>query len=154
MSSGSHCPWPNVPAARSAAAPTTTACCSTRCAVPRLRPRHRSASTCRPGPRSCCGSGTCLPSENGDKPMTDNSKKTWELIVAPWHLDEHLQDFPVPAGAAAAIEPPLPDGDVPGRVTVLHRAVADTVAGAPRPLLLSGDCLASLAVAAGLQRRY
>lgn len=88
--------------------------------------------------------------------MPYNSKKTWELIVAPWHLDEHIQDFPVPAGAAAAIEPPLPDGDVPGRVTALHRAIAGTVAGAgaARPLLLAGDCLASLAVAAGLQRRY
>jgi arginase len=96
--------------------------------------------------------------------MPDNSKNTWDLIVAPWHLDERIQDFPVPAGAAATIEPPLPDGDVPGRVTVLHRAVADTVADtvagaaadavAARPLLLSGDCLASLAVAAGLQRRY
>jgi len=86
--------------------------------------------------------------------MPDNSKKTWDLIVAPWHLDEHIQDFPVPAGATATIEPPLPDGAVPGRVTVLHRAVADTVAGEARPLLLSGDCLASLAVAAGLQRRY
>jgi len=94
--------------------------------------------------------------------MPDNSKKTWDLIVAPWHLDEHIQDFPVPAGATATIEPPLPDGAVPSRVTVLHRAVADivadtvadTVAGEGRPLLLSGDCLASLAVAAGLQRRY
>lgn len=90
--------------------------------------------------------------------MADNSKKTWDLIVAPWHLDEHIQDFPVPAAAAATIEPPLPDGAVPGRVTVLHRAVADTVAdmvaGEARPLLLSGDCLVALAVAAGLQRRY
>ena len=90
--------------------------------------------------------------------MTDNSKKMWDLIVVPWHLDEHIQDFPVPAGATATIEPPLPDDAVPSRVTVLHRAVADTVAdtvaGEARPLLLSGDCLASLAVAAGLQRRY
>ena len=98
--------------------------------------------------------------------MADNSKKMWDLIVAPWHLDEHIQDFPVPAGATATIEPPLPDDAVPSRVTVLHRAVADTVAdmaadtaadtvaGEARPLLLSGDCLASLAVAAGLQRRY
>jgi arginase len=37
---------------------------------------------------------------------------------------------------------------------VLHRAVADAVAGAARPLLLSGDCPAGLAVSAGLQRRH
>jgi arginase len=42
---------------------------------------------------------------------------------------------------------------VPSRITVLHRAVADAVARAARPLLLSGDCLTGLAVATGLQRR-
>jgi arginase len=78
----------------------------------------------------------------------------WDLITVPWHLDEHIPDFPVPAGTVATIGPPLPDGTVPSRVTVLHRAVADAVAKADRPLLLSGDCLASLAVAAGLQRRH
>jgi arginase len=77
--------------------------------------------------------------------------------VVPWHLDEHIPDFPVPAGTAVTIDPPLPDkgdGAVPIRMTVLHRAVADAVAGAPRPLLLSGDCPTGLAVAAGLQRRH
>jgi len=92
--------------------------------------------------------------ETWDREETWDQKETWDLIVAPWHLDEHIPDFPVPAAAAATIDPPLPDGTVPGRVTVLHRAVADAVAGADRPLLLSGDCLAGLAVAAGLQRRH
>ena len=77
-----------------------------------------------------------------------------DLIAAPWHLDEHIADFPVPVGTVATIGPPLPDGAVSSRVTVLQRAVADAVAGAARPLLLSGDCLAGLAVAAGLQRRH
>jgi arginase len=86
--------------------------------------------------------------------MPDNTSGEWDLIVAPWHLDEHIPDFPVPAGPAAPVDPPLPDGTVPGRVAVLHRAVADAVARSARPLLLSGDCLAGLAVAAGLQRRY
>jgi arginase len=86
--------------------------------------------------------------------MPDNSSATWDLIVTPWHLDEHIPDFPVPEGTTAIIGPPLPDGAVPSRVTVLHRAVADAVAGTPRPLLLSGDCPAALAVAAGLQRRH
>lgn len=83
--------------------------------------------------------------------MPDN---TWDLIAVPWHLDEHIPEFPVPAGTAAAINPPLPDGAAPGRIAVLHQAVADAVAAAARPLLLSGDCLASLPVAAGLQRRH
>jgi arginase len=86
--------------------------------------------------------------------MPDNASGSWDLVVAPWHLDEHIADFPVPVGTVAAIGPPLPDGGVPGRVTVLHRALADAVAATARPLLLSGDCPAGLAVAAGLQRRH
>lgn len=84
--------------------------------------------------------------------MTDDA--AWDLIVSPWHLDEYIPDFPVPEGPAATVVPPLPpDATVPARVTVLQRAVADAVAGASRPLVLSGDCPAGIAVAAGLQRR-
>jgi arginase len=78
----------------------------------------------------------------------------WDLIVAPWHLDEHIVAFPVPVGVAETIRPSLPDGPVPGRMTLLHREVADAVARAARPLLLSGDCPTALGVVAGLQRRY
>jgi len=83
--------------------------------------------------------------------MPDNA---WDLIAVPWHLDEHIPDFPVPVGTVATINPPLPDGAVPSRVNVLHRAVADAAAGAARPLLLSGDCPAGLPLAAALQRRH
>jgi arginase len=86
--------------------------------------------------------------------MPDDTSGAWDLIATPWHLDERIPDFPVPVGTTATIGPPLPDGDVPSRVNVLHRALADAVAGAARPLLLSGDCPAALAVAAGLQRRH
>jgi arginase len=94
--------------------------------------------------------------------MPDSVSDAWDLIVVPWHLDEYIPDFPVPAGTAATINPPLslplspplPDGAVPGRVTVLHRAVADAATMAVRPLLLSGDCPVGLAVAAALQRRH
>ena len=89
------------------------------------------------------------------------ARGAWDLITVPWHLDEHIPDFPVPVGTAATINPRLPEqgageagGAVPSRITVLHRAVVDAVAGAARPLLLSGDCLTGLAVAAGLQRRH
>jgi arginase len=85
----------------------------------------------------------------------------WDLIAVPWHLDEHIPDFPVPVGTAATISPPLPEkvdgeasGAVPSRMTVLHRATADAVTEAARPLLLSGDCPTSLAVVADLQRRH
>lgn len=78
----------------------------------------------------------------------------WDLIVTPWHLDEYIPAFPVPAGAAETIRPSLPDGSVPGRMAVLHRAVAGAVARAARPLVLSGDCPTALGAVAGLQSRY
>jgi hypothetical protein len=65
---------------------------------------------------------------------------TWDLVVAPWHLDEHIPAFPVPASATETICPTLPAGPVPARMSLLHQAVADAVARAARPLVLSGDC--------------
>jgi arginase len=82
-----------------------------------------------------------------------DAARGWDLIVAPWHLDEHIPAFPVPVGVAETICPTLPDGPVAGRMTLLHSAVADAVARAARPLLLSGDCPTALGVVAGLQRR-
>jgi arginase len=38
----------------------------------------------------------------------------WDVIVSPWHLDEHLPAFPVPAGTAATVVPPLPASSRPG----------------------------------------
>ncbi len=30
--------------------------------------------------------------------MTDStSRGSWEVLVAPWHLDDHIPAFPVPA---------------------------------------------------------
>jgi arginase len=77
-----------------------------------------------------------------------------DLIVAPWHLDEHIPAFPIPANVTETILPALPAGPAPGRMTLLHQAVAGAVAGAARPLLLSGDCPAALGAVAGLQRRH
>jgi arginase len=79
---------------------------------------------------------------------------SWDLIVTPWHLDEYIPAFPVPVGVAETICPSLPDGPVPGRMAMLHGAVAGAVARAARPLLLSGDCPAALGAVAGLQSRY
>ncbi|MGN9911385.1 arginase family protein [Phytohabitans sp. LJ34] len=87
--------------------------------------------------------------------MTDHSTAgTWDVIVTPWHLDEHIPAFPIPATAAETIRPALPAGPVPARMSLLHQAVADAVARAARPLLLSGDCPAARAAVAGLQRRH
>lgn len=86
--------------------------------------------------------------------MTDSTNGRWDLIVAPWHLDEHIPGFPIPVGAAETIRPVLPPGPVADRARQVYQAVADAAARAERPLLLSGDCPSALAVAAGLQRRH
>jgi arginase len=78
----------------------------------------------------------------------------WDLIVAPWHLDEHIPAFPIPASVTETICPALPAGPAPGRMALLYQAVAGAVARAARPLLLSGDCPTALGAVAGLQRRY
>jgi arginase len=86
--------------------------------------------------------------------MVDHSTGgAWDLIVTPWHLDEHIPAFPVPAGATETICPALPAGPVPARMSRLHQAAADAVARAARPLVLSGDCPTARAVVAGQQRR-
>src|SRR5688572_22933938 len=78
----------------------------------------------------------------------------WDLIISPWHLDEHIPAFPIPAGATETICPDLPAGPVPARMSLLHQAVADAAARATRPLVLAGDCPTARATVAGLQRRH
>lgn len=84
----------------------------------------------------------------------NSTGRSWDHIVAPWHLNEHIPAFPVPAGVAETIGPALPAGPVPGRMNLLHQAVADAVARTARPLLLSGDCPSARGAIAGLQRRH
>lgn len=86
--------------------------------------------------------------------MADYGSGGWDLIATPWHLDEYIPAFPIPANVTETICPALPAGPVPGRMTLLHQAVAGAVARAARPLLLSGDCPTALGAVAGLQRRY
>jgi arginase len=78
----------------------------------------------------------------------------WDLIVTPWHLDEHIPAFPIPANVTETISPAHPSGPAPGQTTLRYQAVAGAVARAARPLLLSGDCPAALGAVAGLQRRH
>jgi arginase len=85
--------------------------------------------------------------------MVDHSTGAWDLIVTPWHLDEHIPAFPIAATATQVVRPTLPPGPVPARMSLLHQAVADAVMRTARPLVLSGDCPTARAVVAGLQRR-
>lgn len=68
-------------------------------------------------------------------------------ILVPFHQDERL-DLVVPADVV--VEPELPDGDVWTTLSVLFRHVADAVR--PGDTVISGDCLVSAGVLAGLQR--
>jgi arginase len=86
--------------------------------------------------------------------VADDNTGGWDLIVTPWHLDEHIADFPTPVGVAETICPTLPAGPAPRRMALLYQAVSDAVARAARPLLLSGDCPTALGAVAGLQRRH
>jgi arginase len=87
--------------------------------------------------------------------MADHSTDGgWDLIVTPWHLDEHVPAFPIPATATQVIPPPLPQGPLPARMNRLHQAAADAVAQAARPLVLSGDCATARAAVAPVQRHY
>jgi arginase len=79
---------------------------------------------------------------------------SWDMIAVPWHLDEHIDGFPVPTDARIIDPSALPAGTPPARMARLYQAAADHVARAARPLLLSGDCTTALAAAAGLQRRH
>ena len=59
----------------------------------------------------------------------DTAQESWDLIAAPWHLDERVEDFPVPAGTRAIASPSLPAGSPAARMTQLHLAAAIAVTG-------------------------
>ena len=86
-------------------------------------------------------------------PRLDSAYRGWDLLVSPWHLDEQIDEFPAPAGAIALVGPPDPASSELDRLTGRFRNTADAVAHADRPLVLAGDCLTALGLAAGLQRR-
>jgi arginase len=78
------------------------------------------------------------------------------VILAPYHLDEHLPDldFPLEPGIVAAPGPLA--GDVWERLGTIYSNVAalvtaDARAGG-RPVVMSGDCTTALGTMAGLQR--
>jgi arginase len=75
------------------------------------------------------------------------------VISVPYHLDEHLGEWPFPLTASTTIERPLPDGVSSWeRMAGIYEHVARAVAKAERPVVVSGDCTTSLGVLAGLQR--
>lgn len=80
--------------------------------------------------------------------------RAWDLFVSPWHLDEEIEGFPVPAGATVLAGPPDSAVSELDRLTGRFGDAADAVAQVDRPLVLAGDCLTALGLVAGLQRRH
>jgi arginase len=81
-------------------------------------------------------------------------RRDWDLLVSPWHLDERIDGFPVPDAAIELTSPPSATTSGLRWMREHYLLTADATARTNRPLLLSGDCLTALGVAAGLQRRH
>ncbi len=75
-----------------------------------------------------------------------------ERIAVPFFIGDPMPGFQVPE-PHRMIDPTLPEGSPQRRMTILYRALADEVARADRPCVYAGDCLATIGVLAGLQRR-
>lgn len=77
-------------------------------------------------------------------------------ILVPYHLDEHRPGLDVPYPADVTVTRELDGDDLWGRVVPLYGEVAEAVAADVRagkvPLVMSGDCMVSQAVVAGVQR--
>lgn len=74
--------------------------------------------------------------------------------MSPWHLEERIEGFPVPAGAAELPTSAAQAQTELGRLRARYGLVADRVAQADRPLVLAGDCLTAVGILAGVQRRH
>ena len=81
------------------------------------------------------------------------------FFSVPYHLDEPLAGFAVPAlesaaGASGSIRVTLPEGRPWQRLAALYEEVASAVAGASDvAIVASGDCTTALGTLAGLARR-
>jgi arginase len=76
-----------------------------------------------------------------------------ETIGVPYHQDELIPDFDVGVPVDHDVTVDLPDGDTWTRMGILYDEVARVVSEHPPPfLVVSGACLTSLGILAGLQR--
>jgi arginase len=79
------------------------------------------------------------------------------VLVLPWHLTDQLADglnVTLPAGAVPVAGAPGRTGEAWADLAGVYAGLAEAVAAASAPpVILSGDCVACLAVIAGLQRR-
>ena len=74
------------------------------------------------------------------------------IIVVPHHIDDPMPGLDALLPSGRPVSAALGDGDVWDRLAPVYDALADAVAGADRPVVVSGGCNASAGVLAGLQR--
>jgi arginase len=78
------------------------------------------------------------------------------VIAVPYHLDDYLPDLDLPVTPARVVTLDMPRAGVWDRLAALYAGVATEVTGPARdgscPVVVSGDCMTSLGVIAGLQR--
>lgn len=73
-------------------------------------------------------------------------------ISVPFFMGEPMPGFVVPR-PHVTVAPPLPDAPPQVRMAALYREVRAVVAGTSDPEVWAGDCVATIGVLAGLQRR-
>jgi arginase len=83
-------------------------------------------------------------------------RRRMNRIRVPYHIDEYLPDLDLPLAPDVTVAAELPDGDAWSRVAAVQLctrdAVEDSVRRGERPVVVAGDCMASLGTLAGLQR--
>ena len=74
------------------------------------------------------------------------------VIAVPYFMGESMPGFEVPE-PHETLTPVLPDGSPQDRMAVLYRELADWVATSDSSVVYAGDCVSTIGVLAGLQRR-
>jgi len=74
------------------------------------------------------------------------------MIFVPYFIGERSRDH-ARLASGELVAPELPAADAQQRMAVLYEELAARVAASTRPRVQAGDCVATLGVAAGLQRR-
>ena len=74
------------------------------------------------------------------------------VIAVPYFMGEIMPGFEVPE-PHETVAPPLPDADAQNRMAVLYRHLAERVSVVEKPVIYAGDCVSTIGVLAGLERK-
>ncbi|MDJ0497028.1 MAG: arginase family protein [Acidimicrobiia bacterium] len=74
------------------------------------------------------------------------------IVAVPYFMGDPMPGFQVPR-PHEVLAPDLPAGKPQQRMAVLYRGLADIVASTPDPVVYAGDCVSTIGVLAGLERR-